>query len=235
MDAIKSTLSTTSKVSKHGFDIPKYVHFLGKQIVSEPVDRQFYPFMIAGKEYDYLPNDGIHTLRNRNCKVLWDSTCEKDLYRINAEKRISNIFCEGFDNIVYNQLDEKPFTSGGCCHHLVNYISFGITHSNALSSSEWTNWFNDIPFATTFDYKEADLDWGDIVQLLFKDEKGEEVSHSALYIGDSRYINKHGWVSPIWFQELSGVQQIYKYHRQLRILKINDRNTSQLIPWKLKY
>ena len=145
-----------------------------------------------------------------------------------ALQRLSNIFTHGFYNICKTTVRNKheEIIIDGCCHHFVNYLAFGM---DAQKDYNFNGWYENLPFATIQEFDQEKLQWGDIVQL-FLDNK---LSHSLFYLGDGKYISKHG-DTDIFFQSLSAAKISYPSDL-VRIVRLKPEYHSKELQFKLSY
>ena len=170
------------------------------------------PFYLEGnKNFKIDPNT---PLLNHDCnlEILGDNQEQLNAWT-EAVKRISNIFTHGFNSVCkVTSPEEKTCKIDGNCHHFVNYLAFGMDQQEDIY---FLGWYENLPFSLLLQFDEKDLKWGDVVQLL---DKGK-LKHSMFYIGNGKYINKHG-STEIYFQDLRGVQKQYPSD-SVRIIRVS--------------
>lgn len=145
-----------------------------------------------------------------------------------AEKRFSRIFMDGFENIcrtIHNYKDQERVIDGNC-HHFVNYLAFGMKNQQ---DHDFNGWYEQLPFVNIVEFDQKELRWGDIVQLL----SNRKLKHSMFYIGDGKYINKHGGCN-IFFQSLSAAQTSYPSD-SVRIIRLSPKYHSEEFQFKKSY
>ena len=146
----------------------------------------------------------------------------------NALKRLSNIFTDGFNNVCKTTYATKlgEIIIKSCCHHFVNYITFGM---DAQKHHHFNGWYESLPFATIQEFDQEKLQWGDIVQLFLDNE----LSHSLFYLGNGKYISKHGGTD-IFFQSLPAAKASYPSDL-MRIVRLAPEYHSKELQFKLSY
>ena len=171
-----------------------------------------FPFFLDGTKY--LKIDSNTPLLNHDCnlEILGDNPERQNAWS-EAVKRVSNIFTHGFKNVCkVTRPGNSACVVGGCCHHFVNYLAFGMDQQEDI---DFPGWYENLPFSSLLQFDEKDLKWGDIVQLLDK----EELKHSMFYLGNGKYINKHG-SNDIYIQDLRSIQKKYPSD-SVRIIRIS--------------
>lgn len=145
-----------------------------------------------------------------------------------AEKRLSHIFVHGFENVCRTVCvhDDKESVIDGCCHHFVNYLTFGMDRQKDYN---FKGWYEKLPFVSIHEFDQKELHWGDIVQLL----SGKKLTHSMFYIGNGKFINKHG-LGDIFFQSLSSAKITYPSD-SVRIIRLAPEYHSKKLQFKVNY
>lgn len=203
-------------------DVPQlYIKIKGWK--SNPI---VLPFYLDGRKHFKINRET--PLLNHDCKleILGDNPDQKNAWS-EAVKRVSNIFTHGFENVCkVTRPRDGRCVSNVHCHHFVNYLVFGMDKQEDISFSEW---YENLPFASLLQFDEKDLKWGDIVQLLAQGE----LEHSLFYLGNGKYINKHGG-GEIYFQDLRCAQKKYPSD-SVRIIRISPDYYSSENVFKRSY
>ncbi len=171
------------------------------------------PFYLDGRKHFKISPET--PLLNHDCKleILGDKQDQQNGWS-EAVKRVSNIFTHGFKNVCkVTQLRNRTCEADGHCHHFVNYLAFGMDKQEDINFS---GWYENLSFASLLEFDEKDLKWGDIVQLLAQGE----LKHSLFYLGNGKYINKHGG-GEIYFQDLRCAQKKYPSD-SVRIIRLSQ-------------
>ena len=87
-------------------------------------------------------------------------------------------------------------------------------------------WYDALPFVQCQPFNEKDLQWGDIIEL----RQGNRFVHFLFYIGDGKYINKHGGTD-IYIQDLESSKINYPCE-SLRILRLRTEFQDRNIEWQ---
>ena len=229
-------ISRSASIQTFKFEIAKIenkkVPFTQIEGAKEPCFHSpVFPILFHGKKYFKInPKIGIESVP-KEVKAI--SLCEPDTnpstYRRNCELRLSKILLKGFDNVckvvlVNYKGEYVPYY--GCCNHFVNYLSFGMTYQ-VFDTPE--GWHESLPFIERLNFCESDLHWGDIVEL----SKGSQFVHFLFYIGDGKFISKHGGLD-IYIQDLESSKISYPCD-SLRILRLRTEFHDKQIEWQKKY
>ncbi|WP_252176417.1 hypothetical protein [Endozoicomonas sp. 4G] len=199
------------------------------EVRNKDFDSHIFPFSLNGIKYHNVTPD-LPVLEKDFSGYLsfFEEVVPDSDHWIEAKKRLSNIFTEGFENVcktLWNFQDDDSVVSG-CCHQFVNYLAFGMDRQ---SVKDFNGWYESLPFASVQEFDQEKLRWGDIVQLL----SDGKLIHSLFYIGNGKYINKHGGLD-IFFQALPSVQVSYPSD-SVRIVRLAPEYYSKKIPFQAKY
>ncbi|WOG29782.1 hypothetical protein [Endozoicomonas sp. 8E] len=185
-----------------------------------------FPFSLNGVKHYRLSPDYPVSEKDFSVSLPLSEEVNLDLcYREQVKKRLSDIFTQGFENVCktfYFFEDEESVVSG-FCHQFVNYLAFGM---DKQISQNFNGWYEKLSFVSIQKFDQEKVRWGDIVQLL----SGESLLHSLFYIGDGRYISKHG-VCDIFFQSLSAAQESYPSD-SVRIVRLAPEYYSKQITFE---
>ena len=191
-----------------------------------------FPISFLGKDFLKVdPKTGLGSIIPKDVKAIW--ICEPvdnpSVYRQNGELRLSNILTKGFDNVckvVWMSPEGKAIPYSAKCNQFVNYLSFGMTYQEADTPESW---YESLPFIETLPFSEADLKWGDIVEL----SQDKTFVHFLFYIGNGKYISKHGGLD-IYIQDLDSSKINYPCN-SLRILRLLPDFYNKKIDWQKSY
>ncbi|WP_422133257.1 MULTISPECIES: hypothetical protein [unclassified Endozoicomonas] len=185
-----------------------------------------FPFSLNGVKHYRLSPDYPVSGKDFSVSLPLSEEVNLDLcYREKVKKRLSDIFTHGFENVcktLYFFEDQESVVSG-VCHQFVNYLAFGM---DKQISQNFNGWYEKLSFVSIQKFDQEKVRWGDIVQLL----SGESLVHSLFYIGDGRYISKHG-VCDIFFQSLSAAQESYPSD-SVRIVRLAPEYYSKQITFE---
>lgn len=188
-----------------------------------------FPFVLNGVKHYKI--DARNPVLDKDCLVSLSCAEEVNVdlcYRAQVKKRLSELFTKGFKSVckTVSSFENEEDVIRGICHHFVNYLAFGMDKQISQNFSEW---YEKLPFVSIHIFDKKKIRWGDIVQFL----SGDSVIHSMFYIGDGRYISKHGPLD-IYFQSLPAAQATYPCDT-VWIVRLAAEYYSKNIPFKESY
>ncbi|RLV59592.1 hypothetical protein D5018_11120 [Parashewanella curva] len=144
--------------------------------------------------------------------------------------RFNKLFSDGLEQVCQTVLFNKgvKFPSDGCCHHFANYLIFGMK-KQAYLDRDFKEWYDQLPFVEILSFSELTVRWGDIIQHTHMGK----LIHSMVYVGDSRYISRHG-NTYIYFQSLEATKLSYPSDSS-RIIRLLPEFYSTELEFKLCY